>query len=186
MERTYIESKIETISGAMFDYTKPEVNVVDVAHGLAYICRFGGHVRRFYSVAEHSILVARMVEALNPDLAVAALWHDAHEAYIGDLPSPLKKIVGDEYKIIAARIDEAVSSLAGVTVEELHHPIVKAADNLAVAYEASQLKGGNGPGWDFTTAMRHDQAEAAGLGELGMIPEEGKQKFLKEVERLAK
>lgn len=185
MNRIYLEPKIETITGEMFDYSAPKVNIMDVAHGLAYTCRFGGHVRRFYSVAEHSVLVTRIVEKLNPDLAVAALWHDAHEAYTGDLPSPFKKIVGDEYKAIAAAIDESVAEVAGVTVEELHHPLVKVADNLAVAYEASQLKGGNGPGWAFTTAMRHDQAEAAEMSPLGMVPEGAKHLFLKEVERLA-
>lgn len=168
---------IETISGLAFDYTAPEVRLQDVAHGLSHVCRFGGHTVRFYSVAEHSVLVGLIVRGIDPELALAALWHDAHEAYMGDLPSPLKGLVGDSYRGIAREIDTAIGAYLGIDPDDLKHPLIKAADNLAVAYEASLLK--QGPGWEFSRAMRHDQAEAAMNGEpLGVEPKAARSLFL--------
>jgi hypothetical protein len=163
-----LPNTIETVSGLEFDYTAPVVNLQDVAHGLAHTCRFAGHTSRFYSVAEHSVLVANLVRKMAPHLALAALWHDAHEAYLVDLPTPLKAIIGPEYGQIAERIDRAVYDYLGLDrdVYPLRHPAIKLADELAVMYEASIFM--HGPGWEFTRQMDHPQARAAsrmlGLG----------------------
>ena len=78
--------------GAWFHPLDPrpaEVKIEDIAHALANICRFGGRTSRFYSVAQHSMWVAR--HASTRQAALYGLLHDAAEAYIGDVISPLKQ-----------------------------------------------------------------------------------------------
>lgn len=64
-----------------------DVDINDIAHSLGMVCRYAGHCRRFYSVAEHSVLLSR---AVDPEHALVALLHDSTEAYMGDLVRPLK------------------------------------------------------------------------------------------------
>ena len=153
---------METVSGLDFNYLAPEVNLEDVAHGLAHECRFGRHTSHFYSVAEHSILVAALVNRKLPELTLPALWHDAHEAYMGDVPTPLKDMLGAEWKVVAQRIDKAVADYLGLeSYVVLSHPVIKWADRTAMLYEASLLK--QGPGWAFTRALDHNEAMLAAL-----------------------
>ncbi len=82
---------MQTASGGIYwplDPRAEEVGIVDIAHALAMICRYGGHCQQFYSVAEHSVHVSRLVPA---EHALVALMHDATEAYCADVPRPLKK-----------------------------------------------------------------------------------------------
>ena len=99
------KSCITTGSGRFFDLLRPEdydYEINEIATALSHICRYTGHVNRFYSVAEHSVLVSRLV----PDnLALCGLLHDASEAFVGDVSSPLKKLL-PEY----SRIEEAIQS----------------------------------------------------------------------------
>lgn len=71
-----------------------EVDLEDIAHSLAYQCRFNGHTKRFYSVAEHSVILARLVEpkseVQNLERRLCALLHDASECYLGDITSPVR------------------------------------------------------------------------------------------------
>lgn len=87
-------SSIQTFTGEMFDVFAPnssKIQVKDIAHALSMLCRYGGHSRDFYSVAEHSVLMAGYFEARGEyDLARAALLHDSTEAYMGDMVRPLK------------------------------------------------------------------------------------------------
>jgi hypothetical protein len=82
---------MQTASGGAYwplDPRPEEVFIKDIAHALSHMCRYGGHCKRFYSVAEHSVIVSRVVP---PEHALAALMHDATEAYCGDVVRPLKK-----------------------------------------------------------------------------------------------
>lgn len=82
---------IQTFTGRQFWPLDPrpcDVDIADIAHALAHDCRFGGHCRRFYSVAEHSVLLSR---AVAPKFRLAALMHDAPEGYLRDLVRPVKR-----------------------------------------------------------------------------------------------
>lgn len=82
---------IQTYTGGAFHPLDPrveEVNLLDIGHALSNVCRFAGHVKRFYSVAQHCVMVS---ERCDPKDALWGLLHDAAEAYIGDMSRPIKK-----------------------------------------------------------------------------------------------
>lgn len=139
---------IETYTGLMFDFVRPlpdQVCIEDVAHALANTCRFGGHIQRFYSVAQHALLVRDLViEAGYPGLSYAALHHDSAEAYIGDAPTPLKVALGASVNDAFARANQAaewaVGQHFGIPPALFSDPAVKAADEMALRLEAATLK----------------------------------------------
>lgn len=86
-----VGSWMQTFTGRQFwplDPRPEDVDLVDIAHSLAYQCRYGGHTQRFYSVAEHCVLMSLFMPTR--ELALYALLHDAAEAYVTDVPRPLK------------------------------------------------------------------------------------------------
>lgn len=95
-EEWFVGEWMQTFTGAQFFPTHPKVenvNATDIAHALSLICRYGGHVDRFYSVAEHCVLLSRWLEAegFDSEVQLVGLLHDATEAYVGDMVRPLKK-----------------------------------------------------------------------------------------------
>jgi 5'-deoxynucleotidase YfbR-like HD superfamily hydrolase len=99
---------IRTASGGDFPLLDPDqavIDVADIAHALAMICRFGGHCQRFYSVAEHSVHVSHLVP---PQHALWGLLHDAAEAYLGDVPTPLKEVMPD-FRVHEGRLMAAIA-----------------------------------------------------------------------------
>lgn len=88
-------SWILTQSGARVDLASPSrmmITAEDIAHGLANLCRFNGHTREFYSVAQHSVLASTLVPK---EHRLATLLHDATEAYVGDMVRPMKELLPD-------------------------------------------------------------------------------------------
>lgn len=133
---------VETFSGRRFypfDPSPDEVRLADIAWGLARTCRFGGHCRHFYSVALHSLHVGSELADRGPRMELYGLFHDAGEAYIGDVPRPIK-VEFDGLARAEDRILEAVWTafdLAPPTEEEW--AAVMAADDRLLAYEAAEL-----------------------------------------------
>jgi hypothetical protein len=126
---------ILTQSGIKFDLFAPTpdmVNINDIAHALAHICRFGGHSQEFYSVAQHSLIVSAGVSAAD---AMVGLMHDATEAYCGDMVRPLKRRMPD-YKMVEDGIWLAIQAkfrLGDIT------PAIKVADERALQTERRDL-----------------------------------------------
>lgn len=122
---------------------RPEdVRIQDIAAALSKLCRFAGHCNRFYSVAEHSVLVSHEVP---PHLALQALMHDATEAYVVDVPRPLKHGLGATYADIEELNWLAIADCFGL--EHEMHPFVKCADNAVLLAERDQLFAPGGPQW---------------------------------------
>lgn len=147
-------STVVTRSGARLDLLDPDVECVvrgDIASGLSGACRFAAQTEVFYSVAQHTVMVAEMVEVFlatsewgeEPKGAamIAALHHDSHEAFMSDIPAPLKQLLPG-YDEIAERLDAAIHQAIGLDpalrsgdLGELIHR----ADMVARCVEAEQI-----------------------------------------------
>lgn len=126
-----------TVSGRIVWPIDPDPATIaldDVAHALAHLCRYNGHVRRFYSVAEHSVLVSR---AVPPADALWGLLHDATEAYFGDLIRPVKPFV-PEFAAREAVMMRAIAKAFGLPGDE-PPASVKDADQRICADEMAAL-----------------------------------------------
>jgi len=141
---------LDTVSGRKLDLDDPQPDQIcleDLASALSKVCRFGAQSLECYSVAQHAVHVSRMVEdAGRPDLALAALHHDSHEAYVCDLPKPVKdKLEAADnfaYKQVADALDAVIAEALGVTLStksSADGQVVKRAENRALLIEARRL-----------------------------------------------
>ena len=118
-----------------------DVDIEDIAHGLAYQCRFNGQTSSFYSVAQHSVLVASIVPE---HLRLSALLHDAAEAYLGDIVKPLKMLV-PQFSVIEKQVAAIISEC--FAVHDLDHPQIKSADLVLLATEKRDLMPNSVEAW---------------------------------------
>ena len=145
-----------TVTGATVDLRRPQaadISTLDVAHSLALTNRFTGHTSRPYSVAEHSLLVQEIMQRefgpMPPAAQLAALVHDAHEAYLGDISTPLKQALGGwALESVELPIWHAVQQHFGTTLASRDYAsIIKRCDLMALAMERRDLLPAGGPQW---------------------------------------
>lgn len=132
---------LQTYTGVCFPFSFDDpgrINIQDIAHSLALQCRFNGHCKEFYSVAQHSVWVSNMVT--DPELKIPALLHDASEAYLGDMIYPLKHSgMFDKFKECEKLVDLLIAQHFGFDVTLLHHPDIRHADAVMLATERDQF-----------------------------------------------
>lgn len=168
-------TKIETASGLFVDVASPDpatLRLYDIAQGMALTCRYGGQIRCFYSVAEHALLVHDLLEhqGASRELRIAGLFHDAAEAYLGDVVAPLKYALrqhvmstgevvrgGDSlYDVLSDRMDEAIAERYGVDQDALNSPELRTADMWALRIEARSLTHSGGAHWRWPGELPDD------------------------------
>jgi hypothetical protein len=139
---------IQTFTGVEFYPCDPcpnEICIEDIAHALSMQCRFTGHCRKFYSVAEHSVHVSYLC---HPSDALWGLLHDASEAYLCDLARPVKKHseLGRIYEGLEAQL--MLNVCAKFNLPLIQPESVESADKRMLYVEAKELLGPLGPAWD--------------------------------------
>ena len=135
LEDYKINPVIRTSSGLyvnVFDPDPDTITIEDIAHSLSHQCRYGGHLPVFYSVAEHSIFCGNAVRVIESTLELAALLHDASEAYLLDMPRPIKYQI-PQYREIEDKLMRVIAAKFGF--EYPLHLIVKDVDNMALKQE---------------------------------------------------
>ena len=135
--RVIVGPTILLSNGEYFDFLNPGAStwgMVEIARAISKVCRFAGHCRGFYSVAEHSLLVSRLVPS---EHRRAALLHDAHEAFTGDITYPLKRLLGEAVREIEDRIDAELFPRFGVELPL--HSSIKQADRWMLHIEQRAL-----------------------------------------------
>lgn len=146
--------EMETQSGHYLDLVTPDpigIHLQDIAGHLSKIGRFNGASARFYSVAEHSLNVAKRVEAMGGDETetLIALHHDSAEAYLGDVGRPLKGAIGSAYVDLSSRMDKAIAIALGLprAYDSSVDHLIKEADLWALSAEAFHLLPSRGKNW---------------------------------------
>jgi hypothetical protein len=166
---------LQTVSGRFVNPLDPDPEQLDpgdIARALANQCRFGGHSRVFYSVAQHSVIVSELVEQRGGDAedAFAALMHDAAEAYLGDMPHPVKhrSALGAAYREVEDNLEHAIRERFGIRPDV---PEIKRVDRALLAAERRRF-----------SAERWDWPELEGIEPLdleltALSPDEAAQAF---------
>lgn len=140
------------LSGRRLDLLDPsplDVELSDIAHGLARVARWNGQTRGIhaFSVAQHSLLVEQVAALFlgkaTPEERLYALLHDAPEYVIGDMISPFKAVIGGAYKDVEARLQAAIHRRVGLAAEtpQKLKKIIKKADTTIAYFEAVELAG---------------------------------------------
>lgn len=162
------KTEVETSTGKYLDMDNPTPDAIeleDIAHSLGNICRYNGHCLNYYSVAEHAVFVSKRLErkGYSKLIQLAGLHHDDAESFLGDIPRPLKPLLGIKYIQLTHAVDVAVVQGLQLPfdvetatdddgeeyewVPAFHWDDVKAADDWSLFIEARHLLPSQGRGW---------------------------------------
>lgn len=179
-----MSSAILTATGKWFDVLNPDpalINLTDIASALSKLCRFGGHCREFYSVAEHSIQVSRLVAQRSGATKEGIAWallHDASEAYVTDVPRPVKHQI-PQYIAIEDAVQKAMAErfrLSWPMPDEVHE-----ADHELLALE---LRAYMPEQREQLLPPISNQSLVGTLPKNPLLPKQAEQAFLDEAGRL--
>lgn len=129
---------LKTVTGIKLDIFNPnpkDIRVGDIAHSLSMLCRFNGHCPKFYSVAQHSVIVSNLVK---PEFALEGLCHDFSEALLGDFVRPIKKYLPD-YIAMEHQVEKCFAKAFKLKTNKSCKKNVKWADNVALVTEVRDL-----------------------------------------------
>jgi len=138
-------SVIKTHSGRMVDVAKPDpelIDINDIAHALSFLCRGGGHCNVFFSVARHCVYCAQEARArrFSDAVTLACLLHDASEAYMVDLPTPIKDGLFPEYRTYENRLLDCIyEKFIGRRLSEAELKLVDEIDHDLLMYDLKYL-----------------------------------------------
>jgi hypothetical protein len=169
MEQPRIGNWLQTFSGKAvypLDLRPEDIDIVDIAHALSNICRYNGHSKVFYCVAEHSYFISCHVPL---PYALWGLLHDASEAYLADVPRPVKPFLPG-YKQIEAQVQKVIIEKYGLNLPE--PTAVKDIDDRILANEKAAFMNESVIPWGFLPEP------IEGLNLEGWPPPVAKQKFL--------
>lgn len=178
----YKEDLIKTADGSYFNLANPtpeSVSLTTIAAALSKLCRYGGHCKRFYSVAEHCVHAANLAlsSGVHPDGVKAVLLHDASEAYAGDVVKPLKRMLS-VYLETEDRITNIIGEAFGVDFDKWEDT-VKKFDRIMLKSEKAKM-------WDYCP---EEWAGLEGVKEAKIsfgfwLPLEGEERFLAAAENV--
>lgn len=177
MLHSITDNYIETYTGIKFNFLDPQpeqISIEDIAHSLSMQVRYTGHCNKFYSIAEHSLLVADLC----PEHELQALMHDASEAYLTDIASPIKPFL-QNYKMMECKVMGAINRKFGIDefiADGVHH-----ADVQALRIESKQLMHSKGIGWAVNNIVTSPIPD---IEIQSLVPEEAKKRFLERFHKL--
>lgn len=159
---------LTTFSGKKLNYENPQpdqINLIDIFQALSQLCRFSGQTRYFYSVAQHSLncqLLAKLMFNANEETQLSCLLHDAHETYISDIPSNLKKYINNDlqYTGILNKIENDIDNCIYLKIFEsiknysifnakINFDVVKEVDQIMLLTEYDKLTGKDKSDWNI-------------------------------------
>lgn len=155
MSKGRVGDWMQTYTGRQFwplDPRPADIDIMDIAHHLSLICRFGGASREFYSVAQHSVLVS---ERCDPADALWGLLHDAAEAYVGDMVRPLKRSIGSPFEWIEKGVQRTICDVFDLEWEKPDS--VRVADERMLFTEARDLVHLGPNGWSHPAEPYADE-----------------------------
>lgn len=184
-ERAADGAYIQTFTGLDFRLEDPVFRMEDIAHALSMQCRYAGHVKRFYSVAEHSIIVSCLMEELDLGDPYEGLMHDACEAYVVDMPRPWKNVLPD-YVAMEHALEAKLRA-------QFHLPPTKTfgcktADHLALFIEAYYLMPDKGKSYGDPFSLRQKALRLveSGWRVINLLPADAEERFMDRYKSVSK